>query len=131
MCKALAALVVCAACVAASGCAQVTYQAHSEKPVLLGSHSSEEYAVIRHASDKGKGFWLFFWLLPVGEGRGKVLDKVSNSGEGMSNITLHESYDVVDFFVQNWSTFLFGFGGITNSFNVDYEADVIEKKRVL
>ena len=62
----------------------------------------------------------------VGKERGQALTELAQSGDGLKNVTIHESYDVVDWFVQNWSAFLIGVPGITNTLNEDYTADVIE-----
>lgn len=122
-----AGLALC--CIAAAGCGTVEYQVQSSKPVMLGSALPRDYRVIRHVEDEGKKLWLFWWLLPAGERRDMTLSRFADAGgDAVVNVTIHESYDIVDFLVQNWSA-LIGVAGVTNTLNQDYTADIVDYQK--
>jgi hypothetical protein len=110
-------LLLCAIC----GCATVTYQAAGDKPVLLGGVPEKDYRVVRHTTDEGRTLWLFWLLLPIGQGRERVLTDLANAGgDGVTNVTIHEHYGIIDFVIQNITR------GLIATVSEDYEADIIQ-----
>jgi hypothetical protein len=110
------------ACLLTSGCATVVYEARGEKPVLLGG-GGDNYRSVRVVEEKGKSLWLVFWLIPIGENRGRILEKNSHEGDGINNVSIHESYDIVDFLIQNITY------GLFCTLNEDYKFSIIESRR--
>lgn len=106
-------------------CGTIEYRVNATKPVLLGPPHSPDFQVLRHVEDEGKKLWLFWWLVPVGNERDSTLEQFATSGgDAVANVTIHESYDFIDFLVQNWSS-LIGLPGITNTLNEDFAADLV------
>ena len=117
-----------ATCLLFSGCASITYQVQSEKPVLLSSNLDRDHEIIKRVDDKAKRLWMFWWFIPSGKDRGRTLENYVGTGDAIKNVTIHEYYDFIDWLIQNWSSFIIGIPGITNTFNENFQADVVEYK---
>ncbi|MBM4040808.1 MAG: hypothetical protein FJ290_20070 [Planctomycetes bacterium] len=116
-------LSVCLALVVLTcGCAKITYEVRSDKPVLLGTQLARDHQVVRRIDDAKKGVWLLWLLLPLNPERGQALNEHAAQGDALTDVSIHEYYSVVDFLIQNLSR------GIVATLNEDFDGNVVKYK---
>ena len=86
----------------------------------------EKYTVVRHVDAHERQLWLLWGFIPTNRKDGVTqIGQYANQGDAVVNVCIREKYDFIDWLIQNWTTFIIGVPGITNSLKVEVTGDVI------
>lgn len=117
-----AVLVGLALVMSVCGCGRITYEVRSDRPVLLGPLSGRNYEFVKKVDDEGMAIWILYLLLPMNPGRGRALEGHVAQGDAVTEVSVHEYYNVIDWLVQSLTD------GLVGTMHEDFDGNIVRYK---
>lgn len=89
-------------CVAAVGCMHTRYRPRSGKPVSMTSTLGPNVVTspVRQVDEEYTRKWLLWFILPIGDDGGDMIDDAMKGADGMTNLRIKAEWDFLDLVIQ-------------------------------